>query len=104
MLELFTQISQATTVSEALLPLIAKTKELINCHSCCFFLFQSKILSERDKKNLTIQKTIVQGKFIDVIAINDDEVQSPVFETFDEADYPIFRKKYMSLPIYDSLN
>ena len=55
-------------------------------------------------KNLTIQKTIVQGKFIDVIAINDDEVQSPVFETFDEADYPIFRKKYMSLPIYDSLN
>ena len=67
-------------------------------------LFQSKILSERDKKNLTIQKTIVQGKFIDVIAINDDEVQSPVFETFDEADYPIFRKKYMSLPIYDSLN
>ena len=55
-------------------------------------------------KNLTIQKTIVQGKFIDVIAINDDEVQSPVFETFDEADYPIFSKKYMSLPIYDSLN
>lgn len=27
-----------------------------------------------------------------------------MFETFEEAEYPIFRKKYMSMPIYDSFN
>lgn len=47
---------------------------VVNSSNAGFFVFQKNLLTENDKKNLTIQKTIVESKYIDVVCLVDSDV------------------------------
>jgi hypothetical protein len=78
-------INQAKSVSETLIPILQSAAEVVNSSHTSFFVFAKSIFSEKDKRLLTIQKTIVESKYIDVVCLVDSEVQSPSFATMSDA-------------------
>lgn len=94
-------IIEAKHVSESFIAILKQVQEVINCSSCCFFVFGSRVFSDHDKKKLTIQKTAVEGKYIDVASLNDEQIQNPAFTVINEARNPIYTKQNMSQPLFD---
>lgn len=48
------EVIEAKHVSESFVAIMKQVQEVINCSSCCFFVFGNRIFSEHDKKKLTI--------------------------------------------------
>ena len=104
MLSLVKSIHQAKTISGSLSPILSKVDAILNCSACAFFVFQDNVFSDEDRRSLVIQNTICEGKYLDVIMLNDTNTQPPVFNLFSEASHPVYTKKFMSYPIFDVNN
>ena len=100
--KIINSINQAKSVSETLIPILQSAQEVVNSSHTSFFVFAKSIFSDKDKRMLTIQKTIVESKYIDVVCLVDSEVQSPSFATMSDARNQIYTKKNMCHPIIDS--
>lgn len=88
-------------LSETLLPILEGVNKVINSSSCCFFVFEKKTFNEQERRNLTIQKSVIEGRYIDVVSKSEEDMQDQAFSKIVEAGVPIYTKKYMSYPLYD---
>ena len=79
-----------------------ETSSILNCNGCAFFVFSNNFFSQADKKKLTIQKTVVEGKYIDCTCLSDDYAQNCVFDKLADSNNAIYTKNFMSYPIIDS--
>jgi hypothetical protein len=53
---------------------IESLKDVVNCNMGQFFIFKNNLITEIDKKNISIQKTVIDGKYIDVISLTETEI------------------------------
>lgn len=101
LLKLIQNVISAKTLHEAFNPIMQTAGEVINCSGCCIFVLQKKILKGYDQRQMKVQQTIVEGRYIDVACSDDKLVQLPVFNKIQDANYPIYTKSFMSWPIFD---
>lgn len=68
--------------------------KIVNCHAGQFFLLTDNILTEKEMKKLTLQKTVIDNHYIDVMILQETDVQTALFTTLKEAALTIQTQKY----------
>ena len=64
-------ISKATNLYQAIVSVLKKIKDVVNCSMGSFFLFKSDLIDEKDRRSISIQKSVVESKFIDNVSLQD---------------------------------
>jgi len=84
MQKLFTLIRAIQTsksMPEVAIAMLKHIKDVVNCAVGSFFVFDKDLFCDADRAHITIQKTIVESRYIDVVALSDLDVQNPAFYT-----------------------
>lgn len=96
MLGIIQNILDSNHISEAFITIMRVVDQIINCSNCCFFIFKNNIFSDKDKKRMIIQKTVVEGRYIDAACLTEESMLNPCFSRISEANNPIYTKENMS--------
>ena len=63
-------------------------------------VFKRNILDTLDLKQMSVQKDIVDGRYYDLVAVQELGMAHPAFKKFKEAQNEVFNNKYISYPIF----
>ena len=99
---LISSIQAAKSMPEVAIAMLKHIKDVVNCAVGSFFVFDKDLFTEADRAHIAIQKTIVESRYIDVVALSDLDVQNPAFYTVQGAENQIYTLKFISHPIFDS--
>lgn len=83
--QILARIAQAKTMAQALRPVLEEVALVVNSSACQFFAFTKNAFTAQDRRELTIQQTIVEGKYVDVVCLVDSQLQDSSFKTFLDA-------------------
>lgn len=75
---------KAKKVFKALLNVLFDLKQCVNCSIVTIFLFDSKISDHKIKDYCYMQKTLIDGRWVDRIGVNEKDVSDPSFKRIDE--------------------
>ena len=75
---------KAKKVFKAFLSILFDLKQIINCSIVTIFLFDSKISDHQIKDYCYMQKTMVDGKWVDRIGQNEKDVSEPGFKKLED--------------------
>jgi len=79
---LMRDIRRAPTVSQSIHALLQKITGIINCQEGQILIFNNEFINTKtlNQRKLSISKTIVGSKFIDVLSLYGQEVANPAFD------------------------
>ena len=86
----------ATTISDL--------AAVIPSASCCIFLITPNMIMNRQllEHRLMMQKSVLEGKYIDAIGKLDVPMADPQFKKFKDANQPLRTIEFMTTPIYNT--
>lgn len=76
-------------------------KTCVNCSIVTLFLFNSKVSDHKMKDHVYMQKTMIDGKWVDRIGVNEKDVSEPAFKRIDEASKIIRTQEYLAFPVFN---
>jgi hypothetical protein len=97
-------INKTFSVSGILECVLSKVPDVVNCSSGQLIVFNKQLIGAKDSGSLTLQKTMVEGLFFDMVAVNQESLSYPAFNSLAEASSSILNTQYLSLPIFDENN
>lgn len=99
-----TGILETKNIEECFYPILLNIRELISMNGCCIFIMDHNYLPETNLSHLSIQKVIIENKYINAICLNDTEVQAAYFKRLKDGDAAIYTKSHLCQPIMDLNN
>ncbi len=75
---------KAKKVFKAFISVLFDLKNCVNCSIVTMFLFDTKISDHKIKDYCFMQKTMIEGRWVDRIGINEKDVSEASFKKFEE--------------------
>ena len=69
---------------KAFLSVLFDLKQCVNCSIVTLFLFDSKINDHKIRDYCYMQKTMIDGRWVDIIGVTEKDVSDPAFKKLDE--------------------
>jgi hypothetical protein len=61
---------------------LENVEQLVNCSNSQVIIFDRQIIKNINLQKVILQKNLVEGKYMDVIALSDIKIVPPAFEKF----------------------
>lgn len=85
-LNLMQNLLKAKKVFKAFISVLFDLKNCVNCSIVTLFLFDLKISDHKLKDYCYMQKTMIDGRWVDRIGINEKDVSDAGFKKFEELE------------------
>ena len=74
--------------------------DVISCSNITFLLINPEIMDHGPSDTPYLQKTVLDGRYIDVMGLKDQEIPDLAFKKMKEAYKPQKTQDYMLFPMY----
>lgn len=81
---LMANLFKVNKVFKAFISVLFDLKSCVNCSIVTLFLFDSKISDHKIKDYCYMQKTMIDGRWVDRIGINEKDVSEAGFKKFED--------------------
>ena len=98
---LMTNLLKQKKVFKAFISVLFDLKNCVNCSCVTLFLFDSKISDHHIKDYCFIQKTMIDGRWVDRIGVNEKDVSEPGFKKFEDLQKIVRTQEFLAFPVYN---
>jgi hypothetical protein len=64
-------------------------------------IFNKDLIKDLNQNKVVVQKNVVEGKYMDVMALSDIQIVAPAFNKFAAAKNEIHTQQFLSFPVFD---
>eukprot|EP00347_Sterkiella_histriomuscorum_P010193 403377247 len=98
---LFQNLLKQKKVFKAFISVLFDLKSVVNCSIVTMFLFDSKISDHHIKDYVFMQKTMIDGRWVDRIGVNEKDVSEAAFKKFEDLNKIIRTQEYLAFPVFN---
>lgn len=96
---LITDMKASTTAEQAISTLLCNLPSVVNCHNGQMIILDPNFLKNERFTILTALKVIVDGKFVDMVAISESDIDAPAYDRVADGKRMFQTPRFVSVPI-----